>query len=103
MTINASLTLKQASEKRWEKQVDGKLPGLPQGLRVIKQQLWCCCGGARIVIFDSGLQQQRTLWADDMGMAYDVAEMRNGDVVIAASNGLYRRSKNGECHRRNVW
>ena len=62
---------------------------MPQDLRVINQQLWCCGGGAGIVVFDSELQQQRTIPAADMGLVYGVAEMRNGDVVIAASKGLY--------------
>ena len=88
---NTSLTLKQASMKQWTKQSEKKLPSVPQGLRVISQQLWCCCGDAGIVIFDSELQQQRTIPADDdeLDVVLDVAEMSNGDVVIAASNGLY--------------
>ena len=57
-------------------------------LRVINQQLWCCCGDAGIVVFDSELQQQRAIPAGEMGTVYDVAEMNNGDVVIAARNGL---------------
>ena len=87
------MTLTQASMKQWVKQAEKKLPSKPQGLRVINQQLWCCCGKAGIVVFDSELQQQRTIPpADDMGDVYDVAEMSNGDVVIAASQGLYYRS-----------
>ena len=65
----------------------------PEGLRVIKQQLWCCCQGAGIVVLDSELQHQRTIPAGEMGWVYDVAEMSNGDVVIAADNGLYHSSK----------
>ena len=64
-------------------------------LRVIKQQLWCCCFDAGIVVFDSELQQQRIIPARDMKYMHDVAEMSNGDVVIAALNGLYH-SSNGE-------
>ena len=95
---NTSLTLKQASMKQWTKQSEKKLPSVPQGLRVINQQLWCCCGDAGIVIFDSELQQQRTIpAADDMYNVYDVAEMSNGDVVIATHFGLHH-SSNGERH-----
>ena len=93
---NAQMTLEHASTKQWVKQAENKLPGRPQGLRVINQQLWCCCGYDGIVIFDSELQQQRTIPAC-MGYVCDAAEMSNGDVVIAtASNGLYHR-RNGEC------
>ena len=84
--------------KQWVKQAATLLPQRPAGLRVINQQLWCCCGNAGIVVFDSELQQQRTIPAVDMGYVYDVAEMSNGDIVIAAENGLYHNS-NGECHR----
>ena len=92
---NASLTLKQASMKHWVKQAEKKLSSMPEGLRVINQQLWCCCREAGIVIFDSELQQQRTLPAGVMGDVYSVAEMRNGDVVIVASNGLYHSFNGG--------
>ena len=47
------------------------------------------------MVFDSELQQQRTLPAADMGDVYDMAEMSNGDVVMAAKNGLFH-SSNGK-------
>ena len=81
--------------KQWVKQTEEKLPPNPWGLRVIKQQLWCCCQDAGIVIFDSELQQQRTIPATDMGTVYDVAEMSNGDVITAVRKGLYH-SSNGK-------
>ena len=49
------------------------------------------------MIFDRELQQQRTIPAADMGDVYDVAEMRNSDVVVATENGLYHSSY-GEWH-----
>ena len=49
------------------------------------------------MVFDSELQQERTIWDDNMSTVLDVAQMSNGDVVIAASdNRLYHRH-NGEC------
>ena len=91
--MNALMTLTQASTKQWVKQAEKKLPG---GLRVINQQLWCCCGYAGIVVLDSELQQQRTIPAADMGDVWDVAEMSNGDVIIATENGVYYMH-DGEC------
>ena len=82
--------------KQWVKQAATLLPQRPAGLRVINQQLWCCCGNAGIVIFDSELQQQRSLPAGDMLDMWDVTEMSNSDVVIAITTGLYHRH-NGEC------
>ena len=78
--------------KQWVRQAQKKLPSRPQAVRVINQQLWCCCVGTDIVVFDSELQQQRAIPADDMGTVYDVAEMSNCDVVIAAYEGLYHSS-----------
>ena len=90
------MTLKQASEKQWVRQAEKKLFSGTRGLRVINQQLWCCCCDAGIAVFDSELQQQRTIPAGDMKCVYDVAEMSNGEVIIAAGdNGLYHRC-NGE-------
>ena len=93
---NEPMTLQQASTKQWVKQAEEKLPGWTTGLRVINEQLWCCCGDAGIVVFDSELQQQRTIPAADMRYVRDVAQMSNGDVVIAAGNGLYHMSDDGK-------
>ena len=90
------MTLKQASMTHWVKQAETELPeDEPKSLRVINQQLWCCCGDEGIVIYDSELQQQRTIPAADMNEVFDVAEMSNGDVVIAARNGLYHIHSGG--------
>ena len=86
------MTINQVSIGQWVKQAEKKLPQRSRGLRVINQQLWCCCGDAGIVVFDSELQQQRTIPAGDMRYVRDVAQMSNGDVVIAAGNGLYHMS-----------
>ena len=93
------MMLKQASMKQWVKQAEKELSPCPQGMRVINQQLWCCCDDAGIVNFDSELQQQRSIPADDIGKVFDVAEMRNGDVIIATDNGLYVYSSNGEWYQ----
>ena len=91
------MTLRQASAKQWVKQAEEKLPVWShQGLRVINQQLWCCCGDAGIVVFDSELQQQRTVPTGAMGWVCDVTVMSNGDIVIAADEGLYYYGSNGE-------
>ena len=94
------MTFKQASAKQWVKQAETALPSSSQqGLRVINQQLCCCCGDVGIVIFDSELQQQRTLPAADIHghvelvIDVNVTDQSNKDVVVAASNGLYHRSK----------
>ena len=92
------MTLKQASTKQWVKKAEEKLPGWPECLRVINEQLWCCCGDAGLVVFDSELQPQRSLLVGDMKCIRDVAQMSNGDVIIAAATGLFHIS-DGECKR----
>ena len=88
------MTLQQVRMKQWVKQAENRLP-CTHGMRVINQQLWCYCGDAGIVVFDSELQQQHTTPAAVMSEVFDGAEMSNGDVVIAACNGLYH-SSNGK-------
>ena len=87
--------LKHVNVRQWVRQTQTRLTSSwPRGLRVINEQLWCCCGDAGIVIVDSELQQQQqqlSMSSADMGNVYDVAEMSNGDVVIVAGNGLYHR------------
>ena len=80
----------------WLKQKEEKLPSRAYALRVIKQQLWCCCGSDGIVIYDSDLQKQRTIPSGDMVGVFDVAEMSSGDLVIAADYGLYHTDASGQ-------
>ena len=86
-------------KKRWLQGNSTELPNncLPSALRVINQQLWCCCGEAGILVFDSELKRNRTIPAGNMGGVHDVAEMSNGDVVIAAGHGLFQLDVTGKC------
>ena len=93
------MSLLEVSRKQWTKLQEVKLasfPSFPQSLRVIRQELLCCCGYAGIIIYDSDLQQQRTIPSGDMGGLYDLAEMSNGDLVAAARNGLYHFNSTGK-------
>ena len=93
------MNLTQASTKKWVKQAEMELPIWSQSLRVIDQQLWCCCGDAGIVVFDSELRQLYNIQNDD-DWVRDVAEINNGDVVMAKKrDGLYL-NQNGEFARR---
>ena len=65
-------------------------------VRVINEQLWCCCEGDGIVVLDhSDLKQLRTIPAGDMGKVIDAADLPAGDVVIAASEGLFHADISG--------
>ena len=74
-----------------------KLPAQPKALRVISQQLWCCCREAGIVVFDSNLRQQRTIPRGDTGGdVNDVAELGTDGVVIATVGGLFQAFERGK-------
>ena len=99
------MTLEHVSAKQWVGQQLTELTSENLNLRVINQQLWCCCGNAGILVFDSELQQQQqqhTIPAAKMGYVFNAAEMSNGDVVIAADDGLYLIS-DGKLTKLNVF
>ena len=92
-----SENLLEAAQKQWVKQAEVKLPHNICSVCVINQQLWCCCLNDGIVVLDhSDLKQLRTIPAGDMGSVCDVAEMRDGNIVIAASQGLFYTNINGK-------
>ena len=88
--------LRDLDKVQWVKQAEQRTPHGAR-LRVINEQLWCCCYNNGIVILDSHLQEQRTIPAGDMGDVMDVAEMSNGDIVIASTKGLYQRHNGTYC------
>ena len=49
-----------------------------------------------MVLDHSDLKLLRTIPAGDMGSVQDVAEMRDGDIVMAASNGLFYTNISGK-------
>ena len=62
---------------------------MARSTRVINGQLWCCCGFDGVVILNTELQQQRTIPCRFMEFVWDVVETRDGDIIIAASSGLF--------------
>ena len=83
-------SLLAATQKQWMKQAEVKLPYGANSMRVINQQLWCCCDRDGIVVLNpSDLKQLRTIPAGDMGSVHDVARLSEGYLVIAASKGLF--------------
>ena len=81
--------------KTWTKCAETKLTFAARTLRVINQQLWCCCNKAGIVVFDTELQQQRVIPRGSMGGMHDVVKTSNGDLVVATSDGLYHTDDAG--------
>ena len=89
--------IKQLHEKSWVGTAEEEITcDSLWALRVINQQLWCCCSSDGIVVFDTELKHQRTIPCGDMRRVFDVAQMSNGDVVIAAAYGLHHTEITGE-------
>ena len=92
------LTLLEAAQKLWVRLTKVKLHApIVSSMRVINQQLWCCCDRDGIVVLDpSDLKRLQTIPAGDMGDVHDMAEMCEGDVVIAAEKGLFHQQIDGK-------
>ena len=90
-----TIKLQQLLKYSWTKQTEVILPAEPRALRVINRQLWCCCRGAGIVIYDNELQLKRVIPRGDMGEINDVAELDRDDIIIATLQGLYHYLDDG--------
>ena len=84
--------------KVWRKVVPQVLPSVAQTVRVVSQQLWCCCLDGGIVVLDKNLLQQRIIPCAEKECVYDVVDFGNCDVVIASSRGLLHADIGG-----NYW
>ena len=66
-----------------------------RSLRVINNQLWCCCLDSVIVVFDLGLTYVCDIRFPDMGAVQGVVDVGDG-TVVAAENGLFMISYAGK-------
>ena len=85
--------LKKLHEKSWVRTAEKEINSYVHEICVINQQLWCCCYLEGIVIFDTELNRQHTIPMDNVK---GVAELSNGDVVIATRTGLHHAEVTGE-------
>ena len=94
---NTCISNSDLIKKRWVQADKTKLAEKcsPRALRAIHGRLWCCCFEGGIIIYDSELQVYRSIQHGDISNAYDVAAMSNGDVLIAAYNGLFHLKVRG--------
>lgn len=96
----ARVVLSDVTDHQWTRRAEVKLPSGPHAMRVIKQQLWCCVGSAGIAIYSGDLHNQtaqRRILSRQMTFVHDVAEMKNGDVLIASDKGLFHTDASGRC------
>ena len=90
------VTLWYLSGKVWTKQAETTLKsGPPRSVSVLNQQLYCCYGGAGVMIFQNDLQHKISMPTWDVDSVLDLTETSNGDVIIATSEGLHMYSNFG--------
>ena len=73
----------------WTDVLKADVPESTHALRIIKQELWCCHKDG-ITLFDDQLRQLRVIQCTGVGECHDVAELSNGDVIVAGSGGLFK-------------
>ena len=93
--LNVDSALWPITDRKWVACAATKLPSRPKSLKLINQQLWCCCGWSGIVVFDIKRHHQFNIARGEMGKVYDVAQMSNGNVLIATPSGLYHTDATG--------
>ena len=76
------------------------LPDYPRCLCLLpNNELWQCHGGG-ITVLDTELRPLREIESesdsDDLGVVYDVAELPDGDVAVAAQFGLFLTDYKGK-------
>ena len=87
--------MRRACTKAWRKVLTKVLPSVAQNVRIVNQQLWCCCLNGGIVVLDKNLWHQRIITCIDKECVYDVVQYCNDDVVIASSSGLLHADTDG--------
>ena len=75
--------------KTWVRAGKQKLSAPPNSLRVINQQLWCCCDDSGMAVFDSELKEQKPIKCA-VKAVNDVAKTRCGELVLASDKGLFQ-------------
>ena len=95
-TSVAKLSFAKSLEHQWTKEKELELPATPDSVRVINEQIWCCCTGSGIIVFDSDLQKQESIEIEGITFVMDIASMSNGDIVVAHAKGLFHVKIEGE-------
>ena len=90
-------TLFAASQQQWVQQTEVRFSHSVSSLRVINQQLWCCCVEAGIMVLDhSDLRHLQNIQTGERKLDHDLAMMADGDVVRACGKGLFHAKLDGK-------
>ena len=72
------------------------LSNTPINVRMIDNKLWICEHDGVIQVFDLTFKTVNKIENESWGNVNDVACLSNGQIVIAADNGLHQTHKNGK-------
>ena len=66
-----------------------------ESIRVVNNALWCCVGSEGVVVLDENLKIKNETLRVSNSRIYDVAQMSNGDVIIAMRYELVHANHKG--------
>ena len=91
------------SSRQWKCHQSVYIPNRPHFLRKLRSQLYQSHSHG-ITVYDAQLKQVKNISIGDMSTVYDVCDMPNGDLVVAAHDGLYhyKTSSEYEFHHSNI-
>ena len=92
----AEYGLLELSSKTLVKNKTIYLPAEPKSLCVLNNNVYCACRSVGIVITDTTLTDKRCIKSGDMGYVSGVAPLPDSTLVVAADNGLFHITNEGE-------
>ena len=92
---HTSTSLDLVNSRKWKRHQSVDVTSYPHCLCNVGNQLYQCLDGG-IAVYDNNLNQVKNITSGNMGIMWDVCNMPNGDLVVAAYNGLYHTKTNGE-------
>ena len=86
-----------AAKHSWIKVAERGLVPTPYSISVVNDQLWSSCDAGGIVIYDLDLLRVVSITGLGTNRVKDVAQLSDGDVVIATGDGLFHFDSHSKC------
>ena len=95
-----SSSLYLVSSRKWKRHQSVDIPSYPRCLRNVGNKLYQCHNGG-IAVYDVNLTQLKSIPNGYMDWVFDVCNIPNGDLLVAADKGLFHYKTNGGCKFRH--
>ena len=82
------------ANKKWSKTIQYQLQAEPWSIRSINGELYCCHSKG-ITVYDTKFKPVHAILKDDMGQCYAVASTGDGNLIVAADNGVFYINREG--------